>query len=534
MAVRLFFILIISQVLQAQHDIPNMLDSLARANSESERARLSLVISSQLAQDDWKRALKYIDLAEESANNTKSDSIIADTHSGIAEIYASKDAFDISLEHFLKAYRYYQGKSHKNRYRLENDLAITYSQTQNPEKALEFFHKLLKYEHTKADPVKLAAVANNIGLVWMERDVDSATFYFNKSLGIIKEIEKPSLKAMLYTNLARTAALKEDVPRAKIFFEFAINESNKSVNKNLAWIYIKFSELYLKNNELDSAIYYSRNAMQMLDTLAPFSLAQLYSTKVLYTAYVDKKDFRKATDYFERYLAISDSLNIEDRRVNSQKIVLEEEYRNRDKIRELEEGKNRSNMYSFIIGLFALLLVLGAILYRYRNKLKRTELENQLVTSRQKELSTNLELKNKELIGKAMIEMHRAEIIEDILNDLKEVKLKATKKETQHAIDYIAKRLTRDTTSNIWDEFELRFKEVHESFYKNLLEAHPDLTSRDKRLCALLKLNLTSKEIAQITGQPAKSVENARTRLRKKLNINNSQTDLSVYLSHFG
>jgi DNA-binding CsgD family transcriptional regulator len=133
-----------------------------------------------------------------------------------------------------------------------------------------------------------------------------------------------------------------------------------------------------------------------------------------------------------------------------------------------------------------------------------------------------------------MIEMHRTEIIEDILNDLKEIKLKAAKKETQNAIDYIVKRLKRDTSSNVWEEFELRFEQVHESFYNNLTEKHPDLTSRDKRLCALLKLNLTSKEISQITGQSSKSVENARTRLRKKLDITNSNADLSAYLSIFG
>jgi DNA-binding CsgD family transcriptional regulator len=80
----------------------------------------------------------------------------------------------------------------------------------------------------------------------------------------------------------------------------------------------------------------------------------------------------------------------------------------------------------------------------------------------------------------------------------------------------------------------MRFEQVHESFYKNLLAKHPDLTTREKRLAALLKLNLTSKEIAQITGQTSKSVENARTRLRKKLEITNSQTDLSAYLTNFG
>lgn len=131
-----------------------------------------------------------------------------------------------------------------------------------------------------------------------------------------------------------------------------------------------------------------------------------------------------------------------------------------------------------------------------------------------------------------MIEIHRTEIIEEILLDLKKVKRRVVKKETQQAIDFIAKRLKRDGNSNIWEEFEMRFERVHESFYENLSIKHPELTAGDKRLCALLKLNLTSKEIAQITGKTPKSVENARTRLRKKLAITHSNTDLSFYLSN--
>src|SRR5690554_4477448 len=222
---QLVFFLFFTHIVSAHGPIPKLLDSLARTTSESEKANLSLVIASELAGDDWIRAVNYIHFAERSAKATKLDSVIADTHTRIAHIYASKDAFDISLEHYLKSYHYYEGKIHPKRYRLENDLAVTYFQTQNPDKALEFFQKVLNSEHANLSTVESAAVANNIGLVWMEKDLDSATFYFNKSLELIREIEKPTLKVMLYTNLARTAASKEDDPQAKRLFKLAINES---------------------------------------------------------------------------------------------------------------------------------------------------------------------------------------------------------------------------------------------------------------------------------------------------------------------
>ncbi len=374
-----------------------------------------------------------------------------------------------------------------------------------------------------------------MGSFYLERNVDSSLVYFNKSLQLAENIVDPDLKMYLHTNLARCYVIKDEPNLAKNHFNKALVDVEKGANsRNAAWLYNEFSEFYQNKNMPDSAIFYAQKAMKNLDSVAPFRFEQQRAVGLLYKGYIATGEFEKATNYFEKYSVIGDTLNLENKRVNLEKLLIAEEYRNKEKIRELEESKKQSRNYIILLGLLAVLLILGMLLYRFRNKLKRAELEKQLATAKQKELNTNLELKNKELIGKAMIEMHRTEIIEDILNDLKEIKLKAAKKETQNAIDFIAKRLKRDTSTNIWEEFELRFEQVHESFYENLIHKHPDLTPRDKRLCALLKLNLTSKEIAQITGQSSKSVENARTRLRKKLDITNSQTDLSAYLSKFG
>lgn len=536
MVFRVILILFLTQLVNAQVQLPGLLDSLAQTTSENEKARLSMVVASQLANKDWKRGLNYIDIAKKSAEKSGSDKTLADFYIALAEIYSAKDALDISLEHYVRAYEYYQTQPvNKDRYALENDLAIAYARTANEEKALQYFQKVFNYEQTKKDTLNLATISNNMGRVWMGKNLDSSMFYFNKSLELTKDMQNSDLRVFLYTNLGRCYILKNEAKAAKKYFNLALNEIvPETSGQNVAWVYNEFSEFYSKSEKLDSAIYYSEKAVKILDSLAPFGFEQYRAVGILYKSYITNKDFERASNYFEKYLAISDSLNLEDKRVNVERLLIQEEYRNKEKIRELEEGKRRSNNYIIFLGLLALLLFLGILLYRYHNKLKRTELEKQLVTAKQKELNTNLELKNKELIGKAMIEMHRTEIIEDILKDLREVKLKAIKKETQSAIDYIATRLERDASSNIWEEFELRFEQVHESFYKNLLKEHPDLTSRDKRLCALLKLNLTSKEIAQITGQSSKSVENARTRLRKKLNITNSQTDLSAYLSSFG
>lgn len=529
------FLLLGLQTSFSQKRASDLIDSLAVATVPSQKSRLALKVAQALANIDWERTRYYIDLAKDNALEANSPRILADFYETVGRIYSQKDALDIALENYLKAYEYYETRAPSDRFKLENNLAIVYARTGNQQQALEFFKKVYHYQKTTDDTLNRASILNNMGRIWLDKNVDSSLVYFKKSLRLAEEMDNQNLKLFLNTNLGRCYLLKENYDDAKKYYHRAIEEVTPATDwTDVAWIYDELSEFHLNRGRADSASYYAEKAVKMLDSVAPFGFEQYRAVGLLYKSYLAQGKFEKASTYFEKYTAISDTINLEDKRVNVEKLLIGEEYRNREKIRELEESKRQSRNYIVLLLLLAILLALGLLLYRFRNKLKRANLEKQLVLAKEKELNTNLQLKNKELIGKAMVEMHRTEIIEDILKDLKKVKLKAVKKETQDAIDYIAKRLKRDTSTNIWEEFEMRFEQVHESFYKNLIQKHPDLSPRDKRLAALLKLNLTSKEIAQITGQTPKSVENARTRLRKKLHITNSQTDLSAYLSTFG
>jgi hypothetical protein len=70
---------------------------------------------------------------------------------------------------------------------------------------------------------------------------------------------------------------------------------------------------------------------------------------------------------------------------------------------------------------------------------------------------------------------------------------------------------------SVWEDFELNFTNVYDSFYEKLNERHSHLTVFDKRIRTLIKLNPSTKEIARLTKTSVKSIENIRTRLRKKI-----------------
>ncbi|MCK9270972.1 MAG: PAS domain S-box protein [Bacteroidales bacterium] len=84
----------------------------------------------------------------------------------------------------------------------------------------------------------------------------------------------------------------------------------------------------------------------------------------------------------------------------------------------------------------------------------------------------------------------------------------------------------------VWKEFETTFGSINSSFYDNVNKAFPFLSNNERRLVAFLKMNLSTREISGITHQTIRSIEMARSRLRKKLNIDR-QTSLSAFFSQF-
>jgi DNA-binding CsgD family transcriptional regulator len=101
------------------------------------------------------------------------------------------------------------------------------------------------------------------------------------------------------------------------------------------------------------------------------------------------------------------------------------------------------------------------------------------------------------------------------------------KKENQQLINDLIRDLQSFADKDTWKEFELRFQEVHSDFYNKLNEQFPDLTSNEKKLCAFLRLNMTTKEISAITYQSVNSITVARSRLRKKLDIDKDENLIS-------
>lgn len=118
--------------------------------------------------------------------------------------------------------------------------------------------------------------------------------------------------------------------------------------------------------------------------------------------------------------------------------------------------------------------------------------------------------------------LQKNEFIMTIANKLTKMRSRF-KTENRDVIDEVIREIENSSKEVNWKDFELRFQEVHSDFYTKINDLFPDLTPNELKLCAFLRLNMTTKEISSITYQSYNSIIMARHRLRKKLKMESAE-----------
>ena len=158
-------------------------------------------------------------------------------------------------------------------------------------------------------------------------------------------------------------------------------------------------------------------------------------------------------------------------------------------------------------------------------EIKELENEQELMRVRNEQLSQDVDSKNRELAVSSMSLNSKNELLTFIKEDLKKTS-QDDNKNIKSVISTINKNITEEDS---WKIFKEAFDNADKDFLKRIKQLHPLLTPNDLRLCAYLRLNLSSKEIAPLFNISVRSVEIKRYRLRKKMDLQH-QTGLVEYI----
>ncbi|WP_204346164.1 tetratricopeptide repeat protein [Psychroserpens algicola] len=467
-------------------------------------------------------AYYYYDLAEKNFALGKDTVGIGDAYISKSVVNLQRGYYNLGLDYGIKSARI--AEKYDNQLELHQTyltLASIYQSMNDTINAIDYYDKTAQF--FKANNYK----RQYISMLILKSELYNTTNTLEKAVALVDEGIELSKALEDYSRLGNCYGVKSKLYLTKGDTEKAMKYNDKSLEINIK-IDDKYSicsdykdkaTIYLKRKDYNNAIRYGTIA---LDAARDMNLVEIeMNTQLnLSKSYEGMNNHNAALTaykgYQERNKEFYDSKK--SKQMEELKIVYETEKKEKElalqdaEIEVLRQQEVISKNRQRLLGIGSLLLVMfgGALIYGLRQKMKRNKVERE-------KLDVALEFKEKELTTHALHLAHKNEVLLDLKSQLKDLKSNSdNSKSYQKVINTINLDINNDQN---WEQFRAYFEDVHKDFNAKVMKNYPEVSANDLRLMSLLKMNLSSKEIANILNISAEGVKKARYRLRKKLNL---------------
>lgn len=482
--------------------------------------------------EDYASALENASKALSIFTKIKQNRERAETLKLIGDIYSNVNDFDKSVEHYLNSLAISESLRDFDMIALINsELGRLFIKISEFPKALERFNLAISFYEVLPDKYSKNLVTNyaNIGVTYGSMNLlDSALLYFEKAYLLYPESDLIN-RAGVMNNIGAIKYKQGDYFGALDFYRDALSlftEANH--NSGIGIALFNLAQTYLMGIDVKKAEEYLEKSIPYLEETG--ELYYLYRCYQMLSDFNEKRDnLRESLKYYKLYSNTKDSImNVETLNKITSLQMQYEIKKVEHKIQVLEKDAKLKQIKQYILlGSFVVFLIIGSLFYfNLRNKFQNNKLTQRILTQDRERLGKELEYKNKELENFALHIVQKNEFLNAIRNDLRVAGQDANK----------LKEILFKVNQNLYlekdrEEFHTHLEKIHESFFMKLNERFPDLTINDKRLCALLAIDLSTKDIAAIINISPESVKKSRYRLRKKLQLE-TEDGLSEFLKN--
>jgi tetratricopeptide (TPR) repeat protein len=558
-----FFQVLLAQQVNRIDSLRNVLDQTSDANR---KIGVLIRLSDEYANSDIKQSLSYAEQAYNLAerDGDKKETLAASLN--LSSIYYFRSDLPRAMELAMKAKILAEDLSlDKELAKTLDAIGVIYYDIGNQTKSSEYIFASLKIVEKLGDKEGIGATYCQIGTLYLDqKDYDKAVDYYKKSIELAKEIKSNVGIASNLNNLAKVYYVKKDYKSAlerfeealkinleegnmylvasnylniaDVFFDLKryseaiskIQQANEIFEKignklRLAKSQVMLSNIYFETGQREQSKILAKNTLEIAKTEG-YNEIVVNAAEILNKLYLAQKDSALAYRYYVLENQYRDSLFLDEKQKTLTKLELQYQFEKNEQ--NIKLVKQRRNIAIIIISgcLFFSLIIILLILNQLRLRAKKHHLE-------QDKYKQALEFKNKEMVLNVMSLMKKNEMLAELSEKIVAIEKETTSPESKDTIKKIANELQKSQADEIWKEFSVRFKEVHGEFYNRLLQKFPALTPNELKLCAFLRLNMSTKDISELTGQRVTSIETARYRLRQKLGIANSDVNLITFLS---
>ncbi len=473
--------------------------------------------------------------------------------------YNNKQYYNLSIEYSLEGIKYLNNSSTYLLPQLYQAIIINHIDLGNYDLAESFYWKSNKIQAKKEKNIE----ANDFNLIGeihrLKGKYQSSIRYFNKAIKINIDNNYLEQLSINYNNIALSFLYMNNIDSSEFYLNrsmYLIDSLGLVLRKSA--INISFGELYLKKGNYVHALDYFRKTLDFDLTNHPDKNEILRDAyKGMMECYELMGDFKNALNSYKNYIEYNtnvlyykqNALILQNQILSDRQVHLHKMNLIKSKL-SLEKKNNR--LTSILLVALLLLVILVSYIFWIRikkikqkaelelrkNKIQELELEKIKLSKKnlefeleQKEqdqklkrierirLEEKIQSKNRELTSAAIHVMSKNEILDSIRQKISKINDKAEiipLKSYREINSIISDSLRMDDD---WQIFKRHFIEVHPLFFEKLKTKYPNITTDELKLCAYLKIQLSSKEIARLLNITAVAVNKRRNRLRKKLNI---------------
>lgn len=412
---------------------------------------------------------------------------LAASYWNIGNAQSDVEEYIISNEWYRKAQKIYREvEDEQSLYGVRYLIALNLKEMDSLDKAMPVFREVMEYDRRTNQVNNLAGDLDNMGYIALGLGkYDEAEEYLLEALEIALANGERTLPGFVYRRLSQLYLETNQYEKAKKYAELSLENAEKyNQDKKKVSDYLVLSQVYDSLNICEPALYNFKVYHQLYDSiLGAEKLAAMSELQIKYET--EKKE---------------------------QEIKLLEE----------KAKTNILKQRGMIGGIIGLIALAGSLIFGLRQRLRKNEIakeksDQELAFSRKE-----LETKKQELTAFALQLANKNETLENIKRNVQEVRTNANdRRSIQSIVNTIDFNINDD---NNWTTFRNRFEAVHKDFESNVKSKYNAVTSNELRLMALLKMNLSSKEIANILNVSSDGVKKARYRLRKKLALQTSDS----------
>lgn len=504
-----------------------------------------------LVKDQERDALHYFQQAHQQAIAEKNTEVAANALLNIAICYHGT-SYTKGLEYCQQAMAAYQvleknapEKALQGRSRCLQLMSTIYGRQGKLRESIALSKEaLLGFEAETDSMGYIGLICSSLGTAYGKLNrLDSAEYYNRLSLNAQLRSKNIAYLPTSYLKVGEMELQKGHKTESFELYLRAKNISDSSQNKQAqVSSLLAMGNWYLtfEQNEAKAENYFQQGK-QIAMTLSDKSF-YISAIRELIKLRKQQGNFEQALDYQMEITHLKDSLSEWETQNIVKRLEVEFEVSEKDRqLRLIQQEKEVALLSNYLLwgGIFVLLLVsTGVILFlrkinRRDKMLLQTKEELMQAVEAQKQLKelhlqNELTFKESQLMAMTLQMVQKNELLQELKTRLEEEKKGENISQSLQKV--FQKGLVQDKE---WADFDSHFESINKHFYTRLKTLYPDISPNDLKICALIKMNLSIKEMAGILNISPDSVKTARYRLRKKLQLNTEDnlTDFILNIS---